>query len=103
MVKRCPNELKIRFPNVGTTLNGINWSNVQRATKRRLFRSTKDTPNVWLDWSLTKERIGQQLKDHYRACTSEELPPRLLVLIKKLDEENEPSMEQSQTIRDGES
>jgi hypothetical protein len=54
---------------------------------------------VWLDWSLTKERIGQQLKNHYRACTSVELPPRLLVLIKKLDEENEPSMEQSQTIR----
>ena len=32
------------------------------------------------------EQIGQQLRNYYRACTTEELPPRLLALVKKLDE-----------------
>jgi hypothetical protein len=41
----------------------------------------------WRDWSSTKDRIGQQLKAHYQACTTEELPPRLLALVKRLDEE----------------
>jgi hypothetical protein len=51
----------------------------------------KRTPDELHNWALTKERMGQQLKDHYRACTTEELPPRLLALIKKLDDETEPS------------
>jgi len=37
--------------------------------------------------SLTKEQIGQQLRNYYRACTIEELPPQLLTLLKKLDQE----------------
>jgi hypothetical protein len=57
----------------------------------------------WLDWCQTKERIGQQLRDYYRACTTEELPPRLLALIKKLDEKPELTAEQVQVIRDIES
>jgi hypothetical protein len=48
-------------------------------------RSTGPT-GEWLDWCQTKERIGLQLRNYYRACTPEELPPRLLALIKKLDE-----------------
>jgi hypothetical protein len=51
----------------------------------------------------TKERIGQQLRDYYRACTTEELPPRLLELVKKLDETPELTAEQVQVIRDIES
>ena len=43
------------------------------------------------DWSYTKERIGLQLKAHYHALATEELPPRLLALLKKFDEETEPS------------
>ena len=54
---------------------------------RSCCMSKKRTPDELLNWSLTKERIGQQLKEHYQACTTEELPPRLLALIKKLDEE----------------
>jgi hypothetical protein len=34
-----------------------------------------------------KGRIGQQLKDYYDSRISEELPPRLLAVLKKLDEE----------------
>jgi predicted metal-dependent hydrolase len=34
----------------------------------------------------TREQIGQKLRDYYRAYATEELPPRLLALIKKLDE-----------------
>jgi hypothetical protein len=39
----------------------------------------------------TTELIGQQLKDYYRSCFSEELPPSLLAVLKKLDEETELS------------
>jgi len=46
----------------------------------------KRTPEELHVWSYAKARIGQQLKEHYHACTTEELPPRLLALIKKLDE-----------------
>jgi hypothetical protein len=38
------------------------------------------------DWFQTKERIGQQVREYYRACTTEELPPRLIAIVKKLDE-----------------
>jgi hypothetical protein len=55
------------------------------------------------DWPNTKERIGQQLKLYYEAYTSEELPPRLLALIKKLDEEIEPTPGHPAIIRDVES
>jgi hypothetical protein len=41
----------------------------------------------WLNWCQTKERIGQQLRQYYSACTTDELPPRLLAALKKLDEE----------------
>jgi len=35
----------------------------------------------------TRERIGQRLRDYYRACATEELPPQLLTLLKKLNQE----------------
>ena len=62
--------------------------------------SNKRTPDEWFDWCHTKERIGQQLRDHYQACTTEELPPRLVGLIKKLNEKPERSAEQVEMIRD---
>ena len=34
-------------------------------------------------WWLTRERIGQELHERYPAL--EELPPRLLTLVRKLD------------------
>jgi Anti-sigma factor NepR len=43
-----------------------------------------------------KGRIGQQLKDYYDSCITEELPPRLLAVLKKLDEETELSEKQAQ-------
>jgi hypothetical protein len=33
--------------------------------------------------------IGQQLRGYYDSCVSKELPPRLLALLKKLNEETE--------------
>jgi hypothetical protein len=47
-----------------------------------------------------KERIGQQLKDYYQSCLSEELPPSLLAVLKKLDEETELSDSKPQVICD---
>jgi hypothetical protein len=33
------------------------------------------------------ERIGQQLREFYQSCMTEELPTRLVAALKKLDEE----------------
>jgi hypothetical protein len=42
-------------------------------------------------WFETNKILGQKLRAYYQACTTEELPPQLLALLKKLDEETEPS------------
>jgi hypothetical protein len=52
--------------------------------------SEKQPTDQRLDRQL-KELIGQQLKDYYYWCLSEELPPSLLAVLKKLDEETERS------------
>jgi hypothetical protein len=59
----------------------------------------KFTPNERQNWCRIKEQTGRQLKEHYEACTTEELPPRLLAVLKKLDEELEPSTEQVEVRR----
>jgi hypothetical protein len=48
---------------------------------------TKLTPDEWHNWCLARERITEELKQYYRACTTGELTPQLLALSKKLDEE----------------
>ena len=45
------------------------------------------TPDKWVDWCLARNRIDEELKKYYRACTTWELPPQLLALSTKLDEE----------------
>jgi hypothetical protein len=45
------------------------------------------TPHEWNNWCLARERIAKELEEYYRACTTGELPPQLLALSKKLDEE----------------
>ena len=52
--------------------------------------SEKDRSDELARLSLTREQIGQQLRNYYRACTTEELPPQLLALLKKLDQGNSP-------------
>jgi hypothetical protein len=43
-----------------------------------------------LAWWLTRERIGQDLRERY--LVAQELPPRLLALVRKLDAvEGDPS------------
>jgi len=60
----------------------------------------KRTPEELQTWSLTKERIGRGLKNYYQACTTDELPPQVRALIKKMDQEIEPSADQPEIIRD---
>ena len=43
--------------------------------------------------SETNKLVGEKLRAYYQACTKEQLPPRLLAVLKKLDEEIEPSAE----------
>jgi hypothetical protein len=45
------------------------------------------TPDEWHNWCIARNRIDDELKEYYRACTTGELPPQLLTLSKKLDEE----------------
>jgi hypothetical protein len=48
---------------------------------------TNRTPDEWDDWCIAKSRIAEELKEYYRACMTGELPPQLLTLLKKLDDE----------------
>jgi len=57
---------------------------METATKRELRRAT---PEEQRNRSIIRDQIGHQLSKHYQACTTEELPPRLLALVKKLREE----------------
>ena len=53
----------------------------------RCFMRTNRTPDEWADWCIAKNRIAEELKEYYQACTTGELPPQLLTLSKRLDEE----------------
>jgi len=44
---------------------------------------SKRTPDQLRYSSETNKTIGQKLRDYYQACTTEELSPRLLALVKK--------------------
>jgi len=55
-----------------------------RSATKRAFSVSK-TPER--HWSAIRELIGHKLKRYYQENTTEELPPRLLALIKKMDEE----------------
>jgi hypothetical protein len=38
---------------------------------------TNRTPDEWTDWRTARNRIADELRDYYRACTTGELPPHL--------------------------
>jgi hypothetical protein len=48
---------------------------------------TNRTPDEWADWCIAKNQIAEVLKEYYQECTMGELPPQLLTLLKKLDDE----------------
>jgi hypothetical protein len=47
----------------------------------------KRTPDQLHYWSEAYKLIGYKLRAHYQASTPDELPPRLLAVLKKLDKE----------------
>ena len=47
----------------------------------------KRTPDQVYYWRQNNNIIGQKLRAYYQACTTEKLPPELLAVLKKLDEE----------------
>jgi hypothetical protein len=55
---------------------------------------TNRTPDEWHNWCIARSRIADELKEYYRACMTGELPPQLLTLSKKLDEELVKKQEQ---------
>jgi hypothetical protein len=48
---------------------------------------TNRTPDEWDKWCRARVRIADELKDYYLACTTGELPPQLIALSQKLDQE----------------
>lgn len=71
---------------------------MQRTTKRRLNKDSGDLRN----WAGAKEHIGHELKTFYERCMTDELPPRLREVLKKLEEETETSAPPPSLIRDKE-
>jgi hypothetical protein len=64
---------------------------MQRTTKRSFVTSNRDTSDELRDWSFAREQIGRKLKTFYERCITDELPPRLREVLKKLEnEELEP-------------
>ncbi len=51
------------------------------------MQSAKKHVREWLHRDQIREQLGHKLRDYYRAYATEELPPRLLALIKKLNHE----------------
>jgi hypothetical protein len=57
----------------------------------------KRAPQQSRYWSETNKIIGQQLRTYYQACTTEELPPRLRAVLRKLENE-EPEQLEERTV-----
>jgi len=53
----------------------------------------KPTSDDCLNAALIREQIGHSLRNYYQARMTDELPPRLLSLLKKLGEDIELSGE----------
>ena len=51
------------------------------------FIIKKPTAEERLNAARIRDHIGHLLKNHYQACVTNELPPRLVAALKKLDEE----------------
>jgi hypothetical protein len=69
---------------------------IQPAEPTQSKRDMKRTPAELFQWSKTRERMDKLLRDHYRACTSQELSPQVVALLKKL--RNETEAEHVQTV-----
>ena len=72
---------------VRRTLEHPGQQSIRCLGETRCFMRTTRTPDEWADWCIAKNQIAEVLKEYYRACTTEELPPQLLTLLKKLDGE----------------
>jgi hypothetical protein len=60
---------------------------------KRPSRMSEKEPTVQRLNQRARDQIGQQLRHYYGSCIGEELPPRLLAVLKKLDEEMESKQE----------
>jgi hypothetical protein len=60
---------------------------------KRPSRMSEKEPTVQRLNQRARDQIGQQLRHYYGSCIGEKLPPRLLAVLKKLDEEMESKQE----------
>jgi predicted metal-dependent hydrolase len=72
---------------------------MRRTTKHSFVTSNADVTDELDNWASTREQIGRQLKTFYERCMTDELPPRLREVLKKLDED-QPSTAQPPLIRE---
>ena len=52
-----------------------------------MHKFKKPAPEVSLNPAHIREQIGHSLRKYYQACMANELSPRLLAVLKRLDEE----------------
>jgi hypothetical protein len=60
---------------------------------------SKRTPDQVRHWAETNKTIGRQLQKYYQGCMTDELPPRLREVLKKLDGDIAEHFEHVQVIR----
>jgi hypothetical protein len=60
---------------------------------------SKRTPDQVRHWFETNKVIGRQLQKYYQGFMTDELPPRLREVLKKLDENVVEHLEHVQVIR----
>jgi len=79
---------------VGNIFSGgrVRTTNAKKQSVAQMYR--KRSPDDHENAARIRELIGRSLKEHYQACLTGELPPRLLSLLEKLDEDTELSGEQ---------
>jgi len=63
-----------------------------------MFKFKNSTLEHRVNSACVRERIDRLLKGHYQACTTDKLPPRLLAILKRFDEERPESGEHVQVI-----
>ena len=72
---------------LGTGIEGALLRGQRPKRGQMRFMIKKRTAEERLNAARIRDHIGHLLKKHYQACVTDELPPRMLALLKKLDQE----------------
>jgi hypothetical protein len=71
--RRFPPPWSVEIAHEAERRRNIRASKGLGALGTRCFMRTNRTPDEWVDWCLARNRIDDELKKYYRACTTGEL------------------------------